>query len=84
MSIRSEQQKRLMYKISMTRNKGKNERALIYEEFRYHQFGAEFTKVSLQELVVEGKLRYEVRGPKRFKTISDKEIKQTVRYYAID
>lgn len=80
---RAEQKKRLTVKVFRSGDKGKNERTICYEEQRYFDLGAEFTQETLAELVDEGVLRVEKTGPKRFRSVPNRERYQMTRYWYV-
>lgn len=80
MSIRSAQIHRVRLSLFKAGEKGLRETQIIYLEQRHHELGEEFTRETLLALVMTGTIERLTEGPKRFKTISDKEKKQVVRY----
>lgn len=82
--LKAEQIVRIVKMVHLSGTKGKNEKAICYSEERFHQVGAQYTKNTLQELVAAGVLVRDLHGTRRFKTISEKEKKQIIRYWHAD
>jgi hypothetical protein len=79
MSIRGEQKVRIV--LMCQRNpRGVRESQVIYLEERHHKLGKVFTCDTLEELVAEGYLSKTIEGPRRFKSVANKERRQIVRY----
>lgn len=80
MSIRGDQLTRLLMSIHRGGEKGKTETALIYFEERFHELGADFTLGTLKDLISTGMVKRTTDRTRGYKTISEKEKKEVVRY----
>lgn len=81
MSLKTDQIERILQMVERKGAQGVRETQILYLEARHHGFGTPFTRMTLNEMVGTGLIYRRDIGPKRFKTVSDREKNRVVKYY---